>query len=68
MSDFLNFLVDVLKFLGIVLAIFIIVIAFIAFTVKTDSEMKKRECYEIYATDGVILKKCEKFFDTKTKD
>ena len=28
-----------------------------------EEEHKKDRCYEIYATDNVILKECEKYFD-----
>lgn len=63
MINFLNFLIDVGKFLGMVLAVFVVVALFIVFASKTDEIMDKRECYEIYATDNVILKKCQKYFE-----
>lgn len=56
MKEFLQFILIMLLFCG---GVFL----FIAFAIKTDYEMDKRECYEIYATDNVILKKCEKFFE-----
>ena len=56
MKEFLQFILSMLLFCGVVFL-------FIAFTIKTDYEMNKRECYEIYATDNVILKKCEKYFE-----
>ena len=56
MKEFLQFILIMLIFCGVVFL-------FIAFAIKTDYEMKKRECYEIYATDNVILKKCEKYFE-----
>ena len=39
------------------------VFLFIAFAIHTENEMNKRNCYEIYATDNVILKRCEKYFE-----
>lgn len=65
MIDFINFLIDIGKFFGIVLAIFAVVCLFIVVASKTDEMMNKRECYEIYATDNVILKKCQKYFEVK---
>ena len=56
MKEFLQFILIMLLFCG---GVFL----FIAFVIKTDYEMDKRECYEIYATDNVILKKCEKYFE-----
>lgn len=56
MIDFLKAILCLAIFCGVVFL-------FIGFAIKTDYEMDKRECYEIYATDNVILKKCEKFFE-----
>ena len=55
--------IDILKCLGITVigSIIIIIICFAFGTV--DNVQEKQECYEIYATDNVILKKCEKYFD-----
>ena len=63
MYDFLNFLIDVGKFLFFVMAVLIVVALFVLFASKTEETMNKRECYEIYAIDNVILKKCEKYFE-----
>lgn len=64
--DFLNFLIDLGKLLFSILIVFIVVILIIAFAIKTEDIMDKRECYEIYATDNVILKKCERYFDKES--
>ena len=56
MKEFLQFILIMLLFYGGVFSL-------IAFAIKADYEMNKRECYEIYATDNVILKKCEKYFE-----
>ena len=61
MKEFLQFILAMLIFCGVVASI-------IAFAIKSDYEMNKRECYEIYATDNVILKKCEKFFERSAQD
>lgn len=62
----LNFFMDVGKFVFFVLAVSIIVILIVAFAIKTEDIMNKRECYEIYATDNVILKKCKKYFEKES--
>lgn len=50
--------------LGFIIGIVIFVI--LGFLSKDINEsMSKRECYEIYATDNVILKKCKKYFESK---
>ena len=64
--DFLNFLIDLGKLLFSILIVFIVVILIIAFAIKTEDTMDKRECYEIYATDNVILKKCERYFEKES--
>lgn len=61
MKEFLQFIIAMLIFCGVVASI-------IAFAIKSDYEIQKRECYEIYATDNVILKKCEKFFERNEQD
>lgn len=61
MKEFLQFILAMLIFCGVVVSI-------IAFAIKSDYEIQKRECYEIYATDNVILKKCEKFFERSVQD
>ena len=63
MYGFLNFLWETLKFLFLVLVGFAIFIAFVLLCAKFDERQSKQECYEIYATDNVILKKCEKYFE-----
>ena len=65
MIDFLDFLIDVAKFLFVVLAGFAVALLFVVVASKADELMKRRECYEIYATDNVILKKCQKYFEVK---
>lgn len=61
MKEFLQFILAMLIFCGVIVSI-------IAFAIKSDYEIQKRECYEIYATDNVILKKCEKFFERSVQD
>ena len=63
MYKILNFFVELGKFAFIMLCCFGVVILIIVFAIKTEDAMNKRECYEIYATDNVILKKCERYFE-----
>ena len=65
MYGFLNFLWEILKFLFIVLVGFTVFIGFVLLCSKFDEKRDKQECYEIYATDNVILKKCEKYFEKR---
>lgn len=65
MSDFFEILIEIGKFFGSVLVGFIVIILFIVGVSKAGNLMDKRECYEIYATDNVILKKCKKYFEVK---
>lgn len=50
--------------LGFSVAILVISLGVLltSLAIKPSNEEKKSECYEIYATDNVILKKCEKYF------
>ena len=68
--DFLDFLIDFLIDLGqllfSILIVFVVFILILAFAIKTEDIMNERECYEIYATDNVILKKCERYFDKES--
>lgn len=61
MKEFLQSILAMLIFCGVIASI-------IAFAIRADYEMSKRECYEIYATDNVVLKKCEKFFERSEQD
>lgn len=45
----------------IIIVAFLIFMIFYAIPIK-EEEDKKNRCYEIYATDNVILKECEKYF------
>lgn len=46
------------------LTIFLIFVAgFALLGIKDAKDKDRNECYEIYATDNVILKKCEKYFE-----
>lgn len=63
MYDFLDVLYELLKFIGLVVAVFIAIALFVVICDRGAKEIDKRNCYEVYATDGVILKKCKKFFE-----
>lgn len=67
MSKF-DYVKDWLRYI-LLLMIGFIVCAFIVITAhKLDDKREKNYCYEIYATDNVILKKCQKYFDKEVKD
>lgn len=65
MFDFIDSMIDVGKFVATVLAGLIISILIIALVNAMNNKWDKEECYEIYATDNVILKKCEKYFEVE---
>lgn len=45
----------------VAICVFIIwIVWFVPLTVETQ---EKNNCFEIYATDNVVLKKCEKYFE-----
>ena len=58
---------DILKFILLTIAVVVCLIAFIYGCVRLseydEDRRNKKECYEIYVTDNVILKKCQKYFD-----
>ena len=58
---------DILKLTSLIMVAMLIVLLFVLFTYKIgeylDNQENKKECYETYATDEVILKKCEKYFE-----
>ena len=51
--------------LGILIISIIAIAGCVLLGIKDAKEMNKRECYEIYANDNVILKKCEKYFEKR---
>ena len=51
--------------LGILIISIMAIAGCVLLGIKGANEMNKRECYEIYATDNVILKKCEKYFEKR---
>lgn len=65
MYKVLNVLYEGMKFILLLALSFIAVAIFIIICDKGAKEIDKRNCYEVYATDGVILKKCEKFFEVE---
>lgn len=56
-------LIEYEDMLGVLIISIIAIVGCVLLGIKGANEMKKRECYEIYATDNVILKKCEKYFE-----
>lgn len=58
-----EFIIDVLKVLFLMLVTFVIIALTVLLIAYDENRQSKKECYEIYATDNVILKKCEKYFD-----
>ncbi len=60
MKEFLTNYGELLIGLTILL---IIIVLFALLGIKDAKDKDKRNCYEIYATDNVILKKCEKYFE-----
>lgn len=65
MKDFIE---DVLQLLFIISVCALIGAIVIILKVKFDEKQAKTECYEIYATDNVILKKCEKYFEKENNN
>ncbi len=63
---------DILKFIGLTIVAIIIGLLFVLFVVKISeylqNQQDKKECYEIYATDDVILKKCKKYFEVDSNE
>ena len=51
--------------LGILIISIIAIAGCVLLGIKGANENNKRECYEIYANDNVILKKCEKYFEKR---
>lgn len=64
MKEFLIEYGDLLAGLTILL---IVVVGIALLGIKGAKDKDRNECYEIYATDNVILKKCEKYFDELKK-
>lgn len=60
MKEFLIEYGDLLAGLTILL---IVVVGVALLGIKDAKDKDRNECYEIYATDNVILKKCEKYFE-----
>ena len=59
MSDFWEFIGKALLVsLIVTVSLFFLIILCVA----GEDAQNKKECYEIYVTDNVILKKCEKYF------
>ena len=60
------FVIIVWKILKIIFSVFFVIVILVLM-VKTDISIEERrikeKCYEIYATDNVILKKCQKYFE-----
>ena len=58
---------DFWEFIGKTFLISLVVIISLGFLiilcVAGEDAQNKKECYEIYVTDNVILKKCEKYFE-----
>lgn len=63
MYNFLNVLYEGLKFIAMVVCVFVAIALFVVICDRGAREIDKRNCYEVYATDGVVLKKCKKFFE-----
>lgn len=40
----------------------LIIFGFVLWARADENYREKKDCYEIYATDNVILKKCERYF------
>lgn len=66
--DFKEFIINFLKLLVLLFGIAVFVIFVKVISDKLDDKRNKEKCYEIYATDNVILKKCEKYFDKEVND
>lgn len=60
MKEFLIEYGDLLAGLTILL---IVVVGVALLGIKDAKDKDRNECYEIYATDNVILKRCEKYFE-----
>ena len=60
MKDFLAEYGELLTGLTILL---IFVVGFALLAIKDAKDKDRNECYEIYATDNVILKRCEKYLE-----
>ena len=60
MKDFLTEYGELLTGLTILL---IFVAGFALLAIKDAKDKDRNECYKIYATDNVILKRCEKYFE-----
>ena len=63
---------DILKFILLSIILSAVVIAFVYGWVRLDEydtdRRNKKECYEIYATDNVVLKRCNKYFEENNND
>lgn len=59
----LNFLWEMFKLLFIFIIGMLVFICFVLVHSGFEKERQKKECYEIYATDNIKLKKCERFFE-----
>ena len=54
---------DILRgIVGTVIIVAFLIFMFVYVIPLREEEHKKDRCYEIYATDNVILKECEKYF------
>lgn len=56
-------IIDFFKFMFIFISFSLVTIFITIIASKLDEKREGNACYEIYATDGVILKKCQKYFD-----
>lgn len=53
---------DLIGALTCLLVFGLIIFALTLWAIADENYREKKDCYEIYATDNVILKKCEQYF------